>query len=357
MKVMLFTRYGLQGASSRMRFYQFLPHLESAGFAVLVSPLLGDSTLGKRYRSGSYRLLDLLAAYRRRIGALWRRRHFDLLWIEKETLPWAPVWLERFLLRGVPYVLDFDDAIFHNYDRHPSPWVRYFLGRRIDRLMAGARLVVAGNRYLAQRASMAGAPWVELLPTVVDLERYPVKRRAASTTHNEQLRLVWIGSPSTVQYLRLLAEPLATLARQQPFTLRVIGGGPLSLPGVELEAVPWSSDTEAAAIAECDVGIMPLLDTPWEQGKCAYKLIQYMACGLPTVASPVGANCEVIVEGETGFLAGTHEAWVDKLGLLLRDAEQRQRLGDAGRARVEAHYSLQKALPQLVRLLQQAGER
>lgn len=340
-----------------MRFHQFLPYLELAGLEFVVSPLIDDSTLMGRYRSGGYGPVGLLAAYGRRIGALLRRRRFDLLWIEKESLPWVPVWLEQLLLRGVPYVLDFDDATFHNYDRNSSPWVRYFLGRRIDRLMAGARLVVAGNRYLAQRASMAGAPWVELLPTVVDLERYPARRNEASAAPcTVPPRLVWIGSPSTVQYLRLLAEPLAALARQQPFSLRVIGGGPLSMAGVDVEVLPWSSDTEAAAIAECDVGIMPLLDTPWEQGKCAYKLIQYMACGLPTVASPVGANCEVVVEGQTGFLAGTAEAWVDKLELLLRDAALRQRLGNAGRARVEAHYSLQKVAPQLVRLLQQAGE-
>lgn len=338
-----------------MRAYQFLPQLRASNFDCLVSPLMDDSSLVGKYRSGGYGLLSLLVAYGRRIGALLRRHHFDLIWIEKETLPWLPAWFECLLLRGVPYVLDFDDAIFHNYDRHPSPWVRHFLGHRIDRLMAGARLVVAGNRYLAQRASMAGAPWVELLPTVVDLERYPAKRREASAEHTVQPRLVWIGSPSTVQYLSLLSEPLAALAKQQPFSLRVIGGGPLSIPGVDVEILPWSDNTEVAAIGECDVGIMPLLDTPWEQGKCAYKLIQYMACGLPTVASPVGANCEVVVEGETGFLTGTAEAWIDKLGLLLRDAALRQRLGAAGRKRVEAIYCLQQVAPQLVRLLQQAG--
>lgn len=355
MKVLLLTRYGPQGASSRMRFYQFLPHLESAGFEFTVSPLLDDSVLVGKYRSGGYGPLGLLTAYGRRFAVLWRRHRFDLLWIEKEALPWVPAWLERLLLRGVPYVLDFDDAIFHNYDRHPSLWIRRVFGARIDRLMAGARLVVAGNRYLARRASVAGAPGVELLPTVVDMERYPANRYEASAARAARPRLVWIGSPSTVQYLSLLSEPLAALARQQPFSLRVIGGGPLSIPGVDIEILPWSTKTEAAAIAECDVGIMPLLDTPWEQGKCAYKLIQYMACGLPTVASPVGANCEVVVEGETGFLTGTAEAWIDKLGLLLRDAALRQRLGAAGRKRVEAIYCLQQVAPQLVRLLQQAG--
>lgn len=355
MNILVLTRYGPLGASSRLRMLQYLPWLEQMGFDCEVQTFLNDEMLQTRYRFGKYGIGGLIHAYVTRVWNLMQRSRFDLVWIEKEAFPWLPAWVESFCLRGVPYVLDYDDAIFHNYDLHSLGWVRQILGGRIDRLMCGANLVVVGNQYLARRATAAGAPRVELLPTVVDLERYPAKRREASAAHTVQPRLVWIGSPSTVQYLSLLAEPLAALAKQQPFSLRVIGGGPLSIPGVDLEVLPWSEKTEAAAIGECDVGIMPLLDTPWEQGKCAYKLIQYMACGLPTVASPVGANWEVVVEGETGFLAGTADAWVDKLGLLLRDAELRQRLGAAGRKRVEAIYCLQQVAPQLVQLLQQAA--
>jgi len=145
------------------------------------------------------------------------------------------------------------------------------------------------------------------------------------------------------------------LAERQPFTLRVIGGSALTMPGVDVEAMAWSADTEAAAIVECDVGIMPLRDTPWEQGKCAYKLIQYMACGLPTVASPLGANRDVVVEGETGFFADTPSDWVEKMGLVLGAAALRERLGKAGRARVETCYCLQQVAPRLVNLLTEAG--
>ncbi|WP_027778025.1 glycosyltransferase family 4 protein [Paraburkholderia caledonica] len=354
MKVLILSRYGPQGASSRMRFYQFLPWLEAEGIECVVSPLLGDSTLLARYQSGGYGLRPLLAAYRTRVTALWHRRRFDLVWIEKEALPWVPAWFEKWLLRGIPYVMDFDDAIFHGYDLHPSPWVRRVFGRRIDRLMAGASLVVAGNGYLARRARAAGAPWVEQLSTVVDLERYQVKRGHSPAAPGAKPRIVWIGSPSTAQYLSLIAKPLALLAQEQPFILRVIGGGAVSMPGVEVEVVPWSLETEAAAIAECDAGVMPLMDTPWEQGKCAYKLIQYMACGLPTVASTVGANCEVVVEGETGFLSDTPDSWIDALRLLLRDSALRQRLGAAGRARAEAEFCLQRAAPKLSKLLKKA---
>jgi glycosyltransferase involved in cell wall biosynthesis len=352
MKVLFLTRFGQRGASSRMRSMQYLPWLELAVIEYVVSPLFDDAMLLWKYQHGGYRLPELLLAYWRRIRAMIGVHQFDLVWIEKEALPWFPAWFERWLLRRVPYVLDFDDAIFHNYDLHRSAWVQRVYGRRIDRLIEGARLVIAGNRYLADRATAAGARRVEVIPTVVDLARYASKQMYSVAT---KPRIVWIGSPSTAQYLLELAGPLSTLAKRQPFTLRVIGSGAITMPGVDVEALPWSLDTEAALIAECAVGIMPLRDTPWEQGKCAYKLIQYMACGLPTVASPIGANRNVAIEGETGFFADTPSAWVEKLELLLCDAALCQRLGQAGRARVEAEYCLQQTAPRLVRLLTEAG--
>lgn len=350
-KVLALTRYGHLGASSRVRFLQYLPWLQQAGVQVTVQALLSDEHLQMRYRRGAYGLWPLLRAYAARCSVMLQRGRYDVVWIEKEALPWFPTWFEQLLLRGKRYVLDFDDAIFHNYDQHRSPLLRYFFGRRVDRLMAGAGMVVAGNDYLADRAFAAGAFHVEVVPTVIDLVLYAAKQAYAITT---QPRIVWIGSPSTVQYLVELAKPLAALAERLPFTLRVIGGGSLNIPGVDVEIVRWSADTEGAAISECDVGIMPLRDTPWERGKCAYKLIQYMASGLPTVASPIGANCAVVVDGETGFFADSADAWLGKMQLLLCDAALRQRFGRAGRMRVEAKYCLQQTAPNLLRILRDA---
>lgn len=352
MKILFLTRYGSQGASSRLRSFQFLPSFQASGVECPVSSLFENELLLEKYKHGRYSILGVLSAYWRRIHALVGQNAFNLLWVEKEALPWLPAWMEQLLLRGKPYVLDFDDAIFHNYDLHRSVLVRRIYGMRIDRLMAGARLVVAGNDYLAARARAAGARKVEILPTVVDTLRYSPKPAYVSS---EKLRVVWIGSPSTVQYLKQLADPLLELAKRHPFTLRVIGGGELEMPGLDLEAMPWSIDTEAQAIASCDIGIMPLKDTPWEQGKCAYKLIQYMACGLPTVCSPIGANRDVVIEGRTGFFADTSVDWVQKLESLLRDSALRERMGRAGRERVEIEYSLSRIAPRLVKLLTAVG--
>ena len=359
-KVLALTKYGRLGASSRMRFLQYLPWLQKNELQVTVQPLLSDDLLHARYKNDGYGL-SLVFAYASRLRALMARAQFDVVWIEKEALPWWPVWLELALLRGVPYVLEYDDAIFHNYDQHTHPWVRHVFGQRLDNLMAQASLVVGGNSYLAQRARDAGAPWAEVVPTVIDLARYPYppQMAAAATTALPNAdglpRIVWIGSPSTVQYLQLLREPLRQLAMEQPFVLRVIGGGAVDLPGVQVEVVPWTEATEAENISACQVGVMPLLDSLWERGKCGYKLIQYMACGLPVVASNVGVNPEIVRDGESGYLASEAEDWVTALGKLLRSPPLRGQLGAAGRRRVEEEYCIQKTGPLIAQLLRTAA--
>jgi len=320
----------------------------------VVAPLIDDIQLVERYRDGRYRIGGLLRSYWARIGQLLCGKQFDLVWIEKEALPWLPTAVETTLLLNIPYVLDFDDATFHNYDLHSSALVRGLFGRRIDQLMKRARLVVAGNSYLAQRAIDSGAPWVEVIPTVVDLDRYLVKQ--VRPPFEGTSRIVWIGSPSTVRYLYVLQEPLAILSERFSIGLRVIGGDGIQFPGVDIECVKWSEHTEAESIRACDIGVMPLFDSPWERGKCGYKLIQYMACGLPVVASGVGVNREIVRAGENGFVADTSAAWVDSLGRLLGDAALRSRMGSAGRQGVEEEYCVQRVAPKLAALLRSAAE-
>ncbi|MBK6570392.1 MAG: glycosyltransferase family 4 protein [Burkholderiales bacterium] len=354
-RILLLAKYGRMGASTRLRSLQYLPAFQRAGVEVVTQSLLSDAALLSRYQQGFYRVTTVLKAYSERTLALLGRRNFSLLWIEKESLPWWPLWIERLLLRGVPYVLDYDDADFHYYDEHRWEWVRQIFGRRLDGLMAEAALVIAGNDYLARRARDAGARWVEVVPTVIDLLRYPFTARYYDP-HNGLPRIVWIGSPCTAHYLDALREPLGRLASQIPFVLRVIGSGTFEMAGVQVEVVSWNEDTEAQCIHECDVGVMPLLDGPFEKGKCGYKLIQYMGCGLPVVASKVGANMEIVQEGVTGFLVRTPDEWHESLAKLLDDRALRSQMGAAGRLQVEKHFCLQQTGPQLVNLLCNAAQ-
>jgi glycosyltransferase involved in cell wall biosynthesis len=354
LQILGLTKYGRLGASSRLRTLQYLPLLAQEGIEVTVRSLISDDMLYLRYEQGCYGKAALLRAYANRCRDLLHRRKFDIIWIEKEALPWWPLWAERALLQGVPYVLDYDDALFHHYDQHAHPWVRRIYGRRLDELMAGAALVVCGNSYLAQRARDAGAQWVEVMPTVIDLERYPPLKPEAPAVNDrtENLpRIVWIGSPTTVHYLQLIKEALQAVADQHSFVLRIIGGGPLELPGVRVEVMPWSEATETSHLRDCTIGVMPLLDSSWERGKCGYKLIQYMACALPVVGSAVGVNPDIVKSGENGFLVTKTADWVAALLRLLKDRPLCSRMGEAGRKRVEQKYCLQQTGPAVAKLL------
>jgi hypothetical protein len=163
--------------------------------------------------------------------------------------------------------------------------------------------------------------------------------------------LGWIGSPLTSAYLEPLRPALVELAARQSFRIVLVGASPTALAGLPVERVAWSLETEAAQLARFDVGLMPLPDLPWERGKCGYKLIQYMASSLPVVASPVGANRDIVVPGETGFLAETWAEWGAALDRLAQDPALRQRMGAVGRRRVEQRYALQTRAPELIDLL------
>ena len=155
-------------------------------------------------------------------------------------------------------------------------------------------------------------------------------------------------------YLRAFLPLLEKLNRTRSFTLRVVGAV-LESDGLNIECLQWAPETEAALLAQCDIGIMPLADSLWEDGKCGYKLIQYMAAGLPTVASPVAANREITLQGETGFLASTKEEWQSALITFLDDPALCKRMGEAGRARIHAHYALDVWGPRYADMLENAA--
>lgn len=354
MNLLLLTRYERLGASSRMRMLQYLPSLTSAGMDVTVSPLFPDAYV-QGLQQGQRNPWQMLGAYWRRLRTLLGSGKQDLLWIEKECLPWLPAWFEQVLLPArTPYVIDYDDAVFHYYDEHRSAVVKQLLGNKHPALMRNAALVVAGNPYLARFARSAGAPWVELVPTTVDLTRYETIEAQGSTEAQSTPCVGWIGQRITADFLRPLAPLFERLTASGLGRFAAIGIDAQAL-GLPMASVPWSESSEVASIQGFDVGIMPLLDGPFERGKCGYKLIQYMACGLPVVASPVGVNAEIVEHGVNGFLANSPQEWEDALTTLLTDSALRQRMGQAGRRKVEEHYSLQVTGPRLVDLLSSAS--
>lgn len=353
MRILFLTKYGRLGASSRLRTLQYLPYLQQAGVQISVNHLMSSERLQERYKKGGYSLGAVVRAYFERCKVLLARSKFDLVWIEKEAFPWWPLWIERLLLASKPFVLDYDDAIFHNYDQHRLSIVRRIFGTRLDGLMAKSAMVVAGNPYLAQRAISAGAKNVKIIPTVIDLKRYPVKQpnQAVFDSVDSPVRIVWIGSPSTVKYLKEIEPALQKLSTQFQFVFTVIGGEGFQPSGVNVEQYAWSEETEVDLLLQADIGIMPLIDSAFERGKCGYKLIQYMACGLPVVASPVGVNESIVQNEYNGYLVASEDQWVASLGALLANADLRRSMGANGRQLVEQRYCIQQTAPTLHSLL------
>ena len=351
MKVLLLSRYGSLGASSRVRSYQYLPYLKAQGIDVTVSPLMGDDYLRKFYSGRVNQLTARIGPYFRRLIELLKAREFDLLWIEKEIFPWLPSWCEILISRlEIPYIVDYDDAIFHNYDTHSNLFVRKLLGNKIDAVMRNAAVVIAGNEYLASRAKKAGARRVKYLPTVVDLERYSVRDKIK----NSVFTIGWIGSPATVKYLEMIRPVLSGWDKKNKARLVIIGADTFKLDGARVEHRPWSQNSEVLEIQKFDVGIMPLPDNLWERGKCGYKLIQYMACGKPVIAFPVGVNAKIVENGVNGFLASNIQEWVEALSTLQDNKYLREDMGKAGRNLIEREYCLQVTAPRLLSILRSA---
>ena len=349
--VLLLTRYERLGASSRIRFLQYLPFLEQQGFTFRVQPLLSNDYVRSLYGGPRVGIGNIVRAYGRRLWALQRRMRYDVIWLEKEALPWLPTWAEIARLQGLPYVVDYDDAWFHRYENH---WSSPLLGHKIDKVMQVAQTVVAGNDYLARRARQAGARKVEIVPTAIDLARYP---EPSTAPPGPGMTVGWIGIPLNAHYLSIVEPALRAAAAVTPIKLHVVGATvPTELGGIPAESFPWTEDSEIARISAFDVGIMPLHDTPWERGKCAYKLLQVMAAGKPVIASPVGANVQVVQHGVNGFLANSAEEWGQAVRTLAGDPGLRQRMGAEARRTVEDRYSAAIVAPRLAEILKQAAQ-
>jgi glycosyltransferase involved in cell wall biosynthesis len=233
---------------------------------------------------------------------------------------------------------DIDDALmFHN-----RPVGRVSRWRTQRRFLATARIVdhvAAGNEYLADLLRRQGCR-ATVIPTVIDATRYEAKSHGPTSTP----RLVWIGSHSTLPYLQTFLPAIEQAARDVPgLRLLTIADVALKSDRIAVEHEPWSEAGEAAALCRGDIGIAPTPADPWTMGKCGFKVLQYMAAGLPVIASPVGANAQIVVDGQTGLLPAQPQDWPSAIARLAKDPELRSRMGFAAHQRVQTEYSLERA--------------
>lgn len=347
--ILFYTKYSRLGASSRLRSYQYFPFLKDNGFDVKVSPLFNDDYLNALHRGTVPRII-VLQSYLKRFFTLFKIAKYDCVVIEYELFPYFPAFVEKLLrIFGVRYMVDYDDAIFHNYDLHPSKLIRKVLGNKIKKVMKYSSAVTVGNSYLHQYAKNAGASRIMELPTVVDINRYHTKQY--SLNESDSLIVGWIGTFSTFKYVKNILPLLENVADKYPLQLRIIGVEEKLETSLNINFIPWTENSEAENIRTFDIGIMPLEDTLWEKGKCGYKLIQYMASGIPVIASAIGANNQIVQEGQNGYLVFKDSEWESAIFRFIEDRRTLAVMGKTGRELAEKYYSLQAVQKKLISLV------
>jgi glycosyltransferase involved in cell wall biosynthesis len=338
--VLALTRYSRIGASSRVRFLQYIPHLERMGARIMVRSLFPTDYLTRLYAGKARSPTIVTMAMAQRLWHAARGHSADIVWLQREMLPFAPFVLEKLLLRGQKLVIDFDDA-HHLYYRDLTSWLaRTAYGSKIEKLMQRANAVVVGNHTLAEHAHGVGATNVHVVPSAVSVQRFKKKVINAPGT----FQVGWIGTPVTArQSLHLVREPLLRFLSDFRATCVLVGVGQNQFPEIQAERIAWSEAAEEDVLPRISVGLCPLEDTPWNRSKSGYKIIQYMAAGKPALGSPVGIAEQMITHGSTGFHCVTSSDWYSYLAQLHNNADLREVMGEKARAEAEAKYDTASA--------------
>src|SRR5215208_7121234 len=336
----------------RYRFEQWDPLLRERGVEITYEPFEDEELHALLYKPGllGKKLQLVTRGLNRRLSPVKKVTDYDLVYILREAALLGPPIFENLIhQRGVPIIFDFDDAIFVSYRSPSNGYLSYLkFASKTKTICRIASHVMVGNPYLAEYARQVNDR-VTVIPTTIDTEKYQAPQRKNSSGPPV---IGWTGSYSTVQHLDTLRGALKRLAERESFRLRVIGTPAYECPPVDVEAMPWRAETELEDLSEIDIGMMPLPDDRWSKGKCGLKALQFMAIGIPTICSPVGVNTDIIQDDQNGFVAATEDEWVEKLSRLLRSAELRQRLGQAGRATVEQKYSAITQAPRVYEIFE-----
>jgi glycosyltransferase involved in cell wall biosynthesis len=346
-RVLFLVAHPIEDAGCRYRVYQFLPYLENAGYECVVAPFSTANLFRALRRRGHFssKILHTVYCSIRRFLQLAGVGQFDLVVIHREVFPFFAPALEKAVLRRSRKVMfSFDDAIYAGHHdvgtlNHPFLY-RLKYGRGIDEILGRCVHVVAGNRILGDYARRVN-PRVTVIPTVVDCNYYRYQEPQAK--NDVRITVGWMGSRSTVSYLQFVESTLKGIARRYPGRVQFrFFGHPDYKPDLPASiSLPFQLGSEIADLHSLDVGIMPMPDTDWTRGKCAFKAIQYMATGAVAVASPVGVTTDLIKHSYNGLLASSVDEWFQSLSALVEDPELRRRLSLRARRTIEDSYSLQ----------------
>lgn len=324
-------KYGRKAASFRYRFEQYFQAIEIELGPIKVQSLFKDSYLENLYSNGQRSLFLLIQRYIARIFYLLinsNRKNFYVVYME--LFPQFPYFFEALFLKNGRYIVELDDAFYLKYENS-------ILSSKVQSLLRNAAGVIAGSQFLTDYAQAYNKNVIRI-PSVMDLQRF--KMEMPTNTNKSQVVVGWIGSPSTSKELLLVEDALKYVSEKYLVKFLIIGSSGLNLNLSNVEYRPWREDREIENIFEMDIGIMPLEDDQWNKGKCAFKIVQYMAAGKAVLASSVGENSIVIQNDVNGLLADSNDQWKSQLERLVQDFELRKRLGTSARQKVEDQHSL-----------------
>jgi len=361
MNVLGLSSYPIEAAATRFRLEQFVQPLAERGINLTIRPFMNSQLFAQFYRGGKMTstALKLLKSSLLRFADVVRGSRADVILVQREAMLMGPPVIEWLLSRVFrrPLVLDLDDATYVSYTSPTYGW----LGRlkwfsKTNDLIRWARVVTCGNRAIAEYVSSKGAT-ARIIPTIVDGEIFrPLPRNSDGPPV-----LGWIGTHSTFPYLESIFPVLQELAKTNDFTLKIVGAGKdeIKIPGVTVENLPWQLDREVEDFQSIDIGLYPidaaLYSGNWAAGKSGFKALQYMAVGVPYVATPVGASAEIGEAGVTHFAANDNYDWHGALLKLLTDDYLRKTMGAAGRQHVIEHYGLEAQADKLAAALREAA--
>lgn len=344
--ILFLTKYPRSGASSRYRVYQYLPFIRAAGIHYRVSSFMSEQTFSLSKREGWLVLKLLCGTYDlfRRLTYSYRFLSYDVIYMQREALPFGPLWLERlFRCFGKVVIFDYDDALFI-YKKNENNRLASLLKSpsRIPKIMQLSHSVFAGNDWLKQQALSYCAD-ARTFYVAEDLQRYYAKKNY----YQSRVVLGWLGSSSTEKYLYIIEPVLRELCERYPHVeLHIVGGGKFSAAGIRTKHIPWDYDTEVEALQAFDIGLMPLPLEAWSKGKSGGKARTYMSVGLPGVVTDIGFNQELVQHGRTGFLVESLSDWKRCLERLIIEPEYREQIGKAARLAVEKRFDLEVLGPE-----------
>lgn len=346
MKILAFSKYSYEGPSSRYRFYNYQKCFQENGIEVTIKPLFS-----KTYFQASnkvQKIMIVLWSYLKRFAIVLNLlvfKKFDLILIEYEIFPFFPPVFEYLLKnRGIKYIVDYDDAIFHKYDMHKNKIVQAFLKNKIARVIQYADQVIVCNAYLEIYAHKYNQRTFRL-PTVVLMENYKKKMDSFQKKEYDTFVIGWIGSRTTSTYILDIMPVMKKIVAKYPnIRFDLVGFDKTLLTQKQIDdthinVITWTEVDEINNILAFDIGIMPLDNTPWSKGKCGFKLIQYMSCKKPVVASPVGVNVDIVKEDVNGFLVNSESEWFTAFEKLYLDKDMREKMAINNFHKIKTEYN------------------